>query len=96
MVIVLSCTSLGLCGLYYVFWIYILPNFGKYRIRQELLALDGETSKTHRLVKVPLAALGVWDAEHDVLGQKLGPLQQSGDASQTGEEYGEKTEQKIV
>lgn len=81
---------LGLCGLYYVFWIYVLPHFGKYRIRQELLALEGETSKTHRLVKVPLEDLDVWDSEHDVLGQKLGSSQQSGNVSQTEGQYVEK------
>ncbi|TVY29172.1 High-affinity methionine permease [Lachnellula hyalina] len=62
---------LALCGIYYAFWIYIIPHFGKYRIRQELVQLDDGSAKVHRLVKVPLADLGTWDAEHDVLGQKL-------------------------
>lgn len=63
--------SLAICGIYYAVWIYVLPYYGKYRIRQELLSLDDETAKVHRLVKVPLAELELWDAEHDVLGQKL-------------------------
>ncbi|KUJ12912.1 amino acid transporter-like protein [Mollisia scopiformis] len=61
-----------ICAIYYAFWIYILPHFGGYRIRQELIVLEDENAKTHRLVKVPVAELELWDAEHDVLGQKLG------------------------
>ncbi|TVY73502.1 High-affinity methionine permease [Lachnellula suecica] len=69
---------LGVCGIYYAFWIYIIPHFGKYEIRQELVQLEDETSKIHRLVKVPLADLSAWDAEHDVLGQKISDLPDSG------------------
>jgi hypothetical protein len=69
-----------------------LPHFGKYQIRQELIALEGETAKTHRLVKVPLEDLAAWDAEHDVLGQKLVSSPESGNASQTGEDYREKSQ----
>jgi hypothetical protein len=82
------------CGLYFALWIYILPHFGKYRIRQELIALDGESARTHRLVKVPLAELEGWDAEHDVLGQRVAPSVGSGNGSQDGEHYGEKDEMK--
>lgn len=63
--------SLALCGLYHVFWVHILPYFGGYRIRQELVVLDDETAKVHRLVKIPVAELETWDKEHDSLGQKL-------------------------
>ncbi|TVY33450.1 High-affinity methionine permease [Lachnellula subtilissima] len=69
---------LAICGIYYAFWIYIIPHFGKYRIRQELVQLEDESAKVHRLVKVPLAELGTWDAEHDVLGQKFQDLAGSG------------------
>ena len=62
---------LAICGIYYTFWIYLLPHLGKYRIRQELLSLEDESSKVHSLVKVPLSELDIWDAEHDVLGQKV-------------------------
>lgn len=86
---------MGVCGIYYALWIYILPHFGKYRIRQELLALEGETAKTHRLVKVPLGELEAWDAEHDVLGQRLAPSQASGNVSQS-EEREEKDEKKYA
>jgi hypothetical protein len=33
--------------------------------------LEGETAKVHRLVKVPVGELETWDAEHDVLGQRV-------------------------
>jgi hypothetical protein len=62
-----------------VIWIYVLPYFKGYEIRQELLLLSDETSKAHRLVKVPRAELEAWDREHDVLGQRI---QSSGDSSQ--------------
>jgi hypothetical protein len=64
-----------------VFWIYITPHFGKYRIRQELIQLDDESAKVHRLVKVPVTELNDWDAEHDVLGNKLVGLDDSGNDS---------------
>jgi hypothetical protein len=52
-------------------WVYVLPRFGKYAIRQELLVLPGESAKVHRLIKVPKSELEDWDATHDVLGNKL-------------------------
>lgn len=74
--------SLAVCAIYYAVWIYVLPHYGKYRIRQELVALDDETAKVHRLVKIPLAELDSWDAEHDVLGQKLERSRTSESASE--------------
>ncbi|TGO13437.1 hypothetical protein BTUL_0069g00030 [Botrytis tulipae] len=62
---------MGACILYHAFWIYILPYFGKYQIRQELIVIDGESSKAHRLIKVPNAELEAWDREHDALGRKI-------------------------
>ncbi|KAH8770236.1 high affinity methionine permease [Hyaloscypha sp. PMI_1271] len=59
------------CGIYYAFWIFVLPHLGKYRIRQEVLLLSDETSNAHRLVKIPLEELEVWDREHDVLRQRI-------------------------
>lgn len=69
------------CAIYYAFWIFILPHFGKYRIRQEVLLLSDETSKAHRLVKVPLSELEAWDTEHDVLGQRIADVRVSGGQS---------------
>jgi len=62
-----------------VIWIYILPYFKGYEIRQVLLLLSDETSKAHRLVKAPKAELEAWDREHDVLGQRI---PSSGDSGQ--------------
>lgn len=73
---------MGICILYYAFWIYILPYFGNYTIRQELLVMDDESAKAHRLIKVPNADLEVWDREHDVLGRKLGSYTPSEDGTQ--------------
>lgn len=63
---------MGICVIYYVIWLYILPYFGKYQIRQELIVLNDESAKAHRLIKVPLAELEAWDREHDILGRQIG------------------------
>lgn len=68
-----------MCGIYYVFWIHLLPKWGGYRIRQELVTLEGQSAKVHRLLKVPLGELDKWDAEHDVLGAKVSSVASSGD-----------------
>ena len=47
---------------------YILPKLGHYRVRPEILAIDGSAA-THRLVKVPREKLAVWDSSHDASGQ---------------------------
>ena len=60
-----------ICGLYYWAWIYLLPKFGHYQIRQETLVL-GEGATTHRLVKVPNEKLAAWDETHDAVGRELG------------------------
>lgn len=56
--------------MYYVFWIYILPRLGKYRIRHELVALDGEATKVNQFVKVLLTGLETWDKEHFASGER--------------------------
>ncbi|KAK5743835.1 hypothetical protein LTR17_002457 [Elasticomyces elasticus] len=66
-------TSIGiliLCGIWYALWIKVLPIWGKYRMRYELVQL-GNGAETHRLVKVPLGQLESWDARHDVTGAGL-------------------------
>lgn len=60
----------------------MLPRWGGYRIRQELIQLEDQNAKVHRLVKVPLAELEKWDAEHDVLGLKTFPVVVVGDGSE--------------
>lgn len=62
---------MAIYGIYSAFWIHILPYYGGYRIRQELIVLDDERAKVHGLIKVPLTELQFWDAVHDVLGQKI-------------------------
>jgi hypothetical protein len=59
--------SVVLCGIYYVFYIYVLPHWRGYRIRQEIVLLDGGAN-THKLVKVPLDQLEEWDSTHNPLG----------------------------
>ncbi|KAH8738336.1 amino acid permease-domain-containing protein [Ilyonectria robusta] len=56
------------CGLYYVLWMYLLPKWGKYAIRTELLEVGHEGAKTHRLVRVPETELAQWDEDHDEAG----------------------------
>lgn len=62
--------SIVICGLYYVAWIYVLPRFGKYSIRQEIIVLE-DGAQTHSLVKIPLSQLDEWEATHDAAGRKL-------------------------
>jgi hypothetical protein len=62
--------SLLVCGAYYALWIWILPRLGKYRIRHQKIVLNGG-EVTHKLVKVPLAQLQSWDAEHDAVGATI-------------------------
>ncbi|KAI4860411.1 amino acid transporter [Hypoxylon rubiginosum] len=57
------------CGLYYVFWMYLLPRWGDYQIRPEVLSVDEKGTTTHRLVKVPLADVTNWDEAHDEAGR---------------------------
>ncbi|KAF9774560.1 hypothetical protein IL306_007424 [Fusarium sp. DS 682] len=57
-----------LCGVYYVFWIYIIPKWKGYVIRPEVLEVDTNGANTHRLVRVPLVEIEKWDAEHDEAG----------------------------
>ncbi|TEA10101.1 High-affinity methionine permease [Colletotrichum sidae] len=56
------------CGLYYVFWMYLLPKWMGYEIRTEIVEVGNDGANTHRLVKVPKAEVVQWDAEHDEAG----------------------------
>jgi hypothetical protein len=74
-------TGIGIllaCGAYYVVWVYALPRWKGYRVRHEKLVLEGG-EVTHRLVKVPLAQLDMWDQEHDAQGAKVGTRGSSDD-----------------
>ena len=74
--------------LYYFIWIHVLPYFGHYQIRQELVVLDDETSKVNCLVKVPTAELEEWDATHDVLGQNIEEAPRPRHTFQHGDDLG--------
>jgi hypothetical protein len=58
-----------LCAIYYVIWMYILPKWGGYRLRPEILSVENEGANTHKLVKVPLRELDKWDNDHDEAGR---------------------------
>ena len=67
---ILHLRRIVLCGIYYVFWIYLLPWLRNYRIRSEVLSLDGSAA-THKLVKVSVKELAAWDSTHDVSGRLI-------------------------
>ena len=55
--------------IYYILWIYILPHYGGYQIRQELVVVDADSgANTHRLLKIPNGELEAWDRNHDARG----------------------------
>lgn len=60
-----------ICGAYYYVWMKLLPRWGKYSIRSEVISVDENGANTHRLLRVPDAEVGEWDATHDELGRKL-------------------------
>lgn len=62
--------SILVCFAYYGLWIWVLPHYGKYKIRHESLVLEGG-EVTHKLVKVPLEKLSAWDQEHDAQGRQV-------------------------
>lgn len=65
----LSCNnSIGACVVYYYIWVWLLPKWRKYELRQTII--HGENGITaHRLVKIPLEDIETWDAEHDASGR---------------------------
>lgn len=56
------------CGIYYSFWIYIIPKLKGYRVRQEVLFLENG-AQSHRIIKVPIEKLPEWDRTHDAVGR---------------------------
>ena len=67
-------TGIGIllaCVAYYVLWVHAIPRWRGYRIRHEKLVLEGG-EVTHKLIKVPVDRLAVWDQEHDAQGKKIG------------------------
>lgn len=58
------------CGIYYLLWVKLVPRWRGYRLRQEVLQLDGG-EQSHHLVKVPVQELVEWDATHDAIGRRV-------------------------
>ncbi|KAL3469617.1 high affinity methionine permease [Aspergillus californicus] len=68
--LVVGISLIAFCGVYYVFYIKVLPGIGKYEFRQTIISgAAGEIS--HKLVKVPKTELTKWDEEHDAAGRVL-------------------------
>lgn len=65
-----STHSLIACFVYYYFWVHLIPRWRGYRIRHEKLVLEGG-EVTHKLVKVPLEQLELWDQTHDAYGRQI-------------------------
>lgn len=86
---ILTSSSLIVCGLYYVGWIYVVPKVRGYRIRQGLITLDNG-AKTHKLFKVPVGELAAWDATHDALGRDINDAASSEQDVQVGEKIVDK------
>ncbi|KAI3329411.1 high-affinity methionine permease [Xylariaceae sp. AK1471] len=61
--------AIVLCAIYYVIWMHVLPKWGGYQLRPEILNVEDKGANTHRLVKVPVEEVAEWDREHDEAGR---------------------------
>ncbi|CAM1507857.1 Fc.00g047050.m01.CDS01 [Cosmosporella sp. VM-42] len=61
---------LGLCGGYHWLWVSAIPKLRGYKVCQEIIDFEDGAQSQH-LVKVPLAELEAWEANHDVSGRRL-------------------------
>jgi amino acid transporter len=68
-------------GLYYLFWIELLPRWGKYKIRTETLVSDQDGSVSHKLTKVKNTEVEEWDRTHDGAGNLMVDASAAGEAS---------------
>ncbi|KAF2754184.1 LAT family L-amino acid transporter [Pseudovirgaria hyperparasitica] len=64
------CLMVG-CGVYYFFWLELLPRLRDYSIRTETFVMEGDGSVTARLLKIPNHALAEYDRTHDASGNLL-------------------------
>jgi amino acid transporter len=62
---------IGICGAYYYVWMNVLPRWGNYTIRSQVVNVDDNGANTHRLLRVPNAEVADWDANHDELGRAI-------------------------
>lgn len=81
-------SSLVACAIYYSVWKYVLPRFGGYRLRQEVLVLDNG-AQSHQIIKIPIGELAQWDATHDVVGRPLEDYGSDSKDSNHGKEGGD-------
>jgi amino acid transporter len=58
-------------ALYYVFWIKLLPKWGRYQIRTETLVSEYDGSVTHKLKRVKIENVEKWDRAHDGAGNLM-------------------------
>lgn len=82
---------MALCGGYYYLWMHVLPRWGNYTIRSQVLLVDDNGANTHKLLRVPNSELAEWDATHDELGREIRhrrPHDGSEDADIRGAEKG--------
>jgi hypothetical protein len=49
----------------------VLPRWGNYTIRSQVVNVDDNGANTHRLLRVPNAEVADWDANHDELGRAI-------------------------
>ena len=62
--------SIVICVAYYLLWIYAIPYWRGYRIRQTTLQLQ-DGANTHTLIKVPRDQIEEWDRTHDPSGKPI-------------------------
>jgi hypothetical protein len=67
--------------LYYLFWIELLPRWGKYKIRTETLVSDQDGSVSHKLTKVKNTEVEEWDRTHDGAGNLMIDASAAGEVS---------------
>ncbi|KAG9185625.1 hypothetical protein G6011_06956 [Alternaria panax] len=60
---------IAICGAYYYVWMKVMPRWGNYAIRSQVVNVDDNGANTHRLLRVPNSELAEWDASHDELGR---------------------------
>ncbi|KAH6886500.1 high affinity methionine permease [Thelonectria olida] len=79
-------TGIGIliaCGIYYWVWVFLLPKWRGYELRQEVVGLE-DGAQTHRITKVPITKVEEWDVAHDATGR----LHKDARSSRTAAEKG--------
>jgi hypothetical protein len=63
--------NMAICILYYYSSMKILPRWGNYSIRSQVISVDNTGANTHRLLRVPNPERPVWGATQDELDRDL-------------------------